>query len=350
MPEFVENLVSHFEPLTDALARLDNKDKSTSEPPTREDVVSVLCTIDGEPHLEDLVMNGLNAAGPLFLMCVHTLVPMTLMRNPRDYAEKARRTPQNKHFKEDPTPCRMLDFILNSIMKRRKPVSRGSVWDLSDEEEEHEELHRESSRSKAIGRRKSVSRRPLPSTWDDEQVSEQEEEPISRRSRFRSTRRQRSRSPICSEEMSTQRDEVPSTSGVKRRSVISSRDQNIPRKQSVTPSTSKWRNPQQAKTPGTANKKTKVSSKKATSNKSTNKSVSSSTDSSSEKTLRRQKNNEKRAKETNEILKPSSISSCKEGKRPAEKEEKPSKKKKKIRNKTSRQKKQKHFKLHNGEL
>ena len=78
MPKFVDNLLSHFQPLTDALSSLYNRDLSMSEPPSREDVVSVLHTIGGEPDLDDFVINGLNAAGPLFLMCIHTLVPMTL--------------------------------------------------------------------------------------------------------------------------------------------------------------------------------------------------------------------------------------------------------------------------------
>lgn len=43
--DFVEDLLVHFQPLNDALSRLDNKDKTTNQPATREDVVAVLKTI-----------------------------------------------------------------------------------------------------------------------------------------------------------------------------------------------------------------------------------------------------------------------------------------------------------------
>ena len=128
MPEFVDNLASRLEPLKDVLSRLDNKDKSTSQPASREDVVSLLRTIDGQPEVEEFALEGLNAAGPLVMVCIHLLVPLTLMRNPEDYAEKARRTPQNASFKEDQSPRRMREFILNSITKRRRPTSGGSIW------------------------------------------------------------------------------------------------------------------------------------------------------------------------------------------------------------------------------
>ena len=118
MPEFVEDLASRLEPLKDVLSRLDNKDKSTSQPGSWDDVVSLMRTIDGDPEVEDFALEGLNAAGPLFMVCVHLLVPLTLMRNPEEYAEKARRTPQNASFKEDPSPRRMREFILNSVTKK----------------------------------------------------------------------------------------------------------------------------------------------------------------------------------------------------------------------------------------
>ena len=100
MPDFVDDLASCLEPLKDVLSRLDNKDKSTSKPASREDVMSLLGTIDGQPEVEDFAVESLNAAGPLFTVCVHLLVPMTLMRNPEEFVEKARCTPQNAAFKE----------------------------------------------------------------------------------------------------------------------------------------------------------------------------------------------------------------------------------------------------------
>ena len=69
-------------------------------------------------------MDGLNATGPLFMLCMHVLVPMSLMGNPEDYAEKARRTVVNQAFKEDPSQRHML----NSVTKCRMPVSGRSLW------------------------------------------------------------------------------------------------------------------------------------------------------------------------------------------------------------------------------
>ena len=123
-----ERVIQVGEPLgnvSERLSRLDYKDKSTSNSPTRYDVVSLLRTIDGQEQLQECAMDGLNAVGPLFMMCIHLLVPMTLMRNPEEFAEKVHRTPANQAFKEDPSLRRMQEFILNSITRHRKPVSGG---------------------------------------------------------------------------------------------------------------------------------------------------------------------------------------------------------------------------------
>ena len=45
--DFVESILVHFRPLATILSRLDNKDKSTSESATREDVVQLMKTITG---------------------------------------------------------------------------------------------------------------------------------------------------------------------------------------------------------------------------------------------------------------------------------------------------------------
>lgn len=169
MPEFVQDLASRLEPLKGVLSRLDNKDKSTSQPASREDVVSLLRTIDGDPEVEDFAVQGLNAAGPLFMVCIHLLVPLTLMRHPEEFAEKARRTSQNASFKEDPSPRQMRDFILNSITKRRRPTSAGSIWDCLDDQDEEQGEPGPSPRRPAHARRRSQSSTPLPSLWEDQE-------------------------------------------------------------------------------------------------------------------------------------------------------------------------------------
>ena len=155
--DFVDSILVHFRPLNAILSRLDNKDKSTSEPPTREDVVAVMKTITGDANLEERLREGLNAAGALFMTCVHLLVPLTLMRNPEEYAEKARCIPANQKFKEDPTPRRMRDFVLDSVTKKCRPVPGASIWEAVDEEEE--ELQPATS---------SRCARSLPSAWEEE--------------------------------------------------------------------------------------------------------------------------------------------------------------------------------------
>ena len=155
--QFVESIIRHFRPLSTVLSRMDNKDKTTSEPASREDVVDLMKVITGQPDLEERLREGLNAAGALFMTCVHLLVPITLMRNPQEYAEKARRTPANQKFKEDPSAKRMRDFILDSVTRRRRPVPGASIWDAPDEDEEVPQA--------ASGRGRA---RSLPSAWEDE--------------------------------------------------------------------------------------------------------------------------------------------------------------------------------------
>ena len=177
-PEFLEDLLSHFDPLSKTLSRLDNKDKSNNDPATRDDVVALLRTISTEPDFEECIAEGLNAAGALFM---HLLVPLTLMRNPEEYAQKARRTPANQAFKESPTPKRMREFILNSITKKRRPVSGRSIWDMVEDEEEGESPARSSTRrgrTAASGR--VATRRPLSSAWEEDQdgLSDETPEPV----------------------------------------------------------------------------------------------------------------------------------------------------------------------------
>ena len=127
--EFFDSILLHFRPLSSTqLSRLDNKDKTTSEPATQEDIVALMKTITGQPELKERLREGLNAAGALFMTCVHLLVPLTLMRNPQEFADKAHHTLANQSFKDDPTPRRMCNFVLDSVTKKRRPVPGASIW------------------------------------------------------------------------------------------------------------------------------------------------------------------------------------------------------------------------------
>ena len=99
------------------------------------------------------------------------LVPLTLMRNPEDFAEKVRRTPANQSFKEDPTPRRMRNFVLDSITKKRRPVPGASIWDAGEEDD------KDSCRGRSRARGSTNTRRSLPSSWDDQPDSGQEDSP-----------------------------------------------------------------------------------------------------------------------------------------------------------------------------
>ena len=62
VPEFLNDLLNYLEPMTDTLSHLDNKDKPTTEPDTRENTVSILRTI--EPQLEDCVIQRIMQSRP----------------------------------------------------------------------------------------------------------------------------------------------------------------------------------------------------------------------------------------------------------------------------------------------
>lgn len=171
--QFVEDLVAPFEDLHDALVKLDNKDKSNNDPATRQDVVGVLRTIDVNEILDQAIQDAFNAAGPMFMVCVQLLALQTLMRNPHNFAEKSSRTPQNEHFRHDPTPKRMRDYLLDSIIKRRRPVSRKvSMWD--DDDDDNDDDDQSEGRPAPRRRFQRASSQPsrrggqtCSSTWDD---------------------------------------------------------------------------------------------------------------------------------------------------------------------------------------
>ena len=79
---FVDDLRALVHPITDALRRLDNKDKLDTDPPDAKDVVGVLKAINFDPWVEDLFTDTFNAVGPVMMMAVQALVTNYLMHNP----------------------------------------------------------------------------------------------------------------------------------------------------------------------------------------------------------------------------------------------------------------------------
>lgn len=131
--EFIQDFLEHLEPLSKSLSCLDNKDKSNTDQQTRDGVVAVLQTINEQCQLQGCVMDRLNVASAVSMLSVHLLAPMTLMRNPEEYAEQARHS----------GGCR----ITNEDEDDRQPGP--------------------SSGGRSRGRQ-SAQRRRYPSTWDKE--------------------------------------------------------------------------------------------------------------------------------------------------------------------------------------
>jgi len=103
VPEFVEDLLSSFDKLLPALARMDNKDKTDQTPVSLEDMVSFLKNLDQNTVLVEAILDGFNAARPLMMLTTQVLAIQTLMRSPEKYAEKVNRVPQSQAFRENPT-------------------------------------------------------------------------------------------------------------------------------------------------------------------------------------------------------------------------------------------------------
>ena len=173
--EFVQDLCSAFHPLKDALARLDNKDKSTHDVPTKEDTVAVLKQIHTNVDLEQTIQDAFNAAGPALMISAHVMAIGALMNIPQDFAEKCERNAANQNFKEEPSARNMRSFILDSIVKKRRPVKRTlSVWDEASEDEE------DGARG---GRRRPRSRRRWDEDEDDDirSLPRSDDTPVSRK-------------------------------------------------------------------------------------------------------------------------------------------------------------------------
>ena len=121
---FVHDLRTFVDPITDALRRLDNKDKLDTDPLDADDVVGILKSIYKDPWVEDLFTNAFNAVGPIMMMAVHVLVANCLMHNPDAFAERSVCAPSSEKFKTDPTFQNMMRYLIDSILLRRRNVQR----------------------------------------------------------------------------------------------------------------------------------------------------------------------------------------------------------------------------------
>ena len=152
---FVHDLRTFVDPITDALRRLDNKDKLDTDPLDADDVVGILKSIYKDPWVEDLFTNAFNAVGPIMMMAVHVLVANCLMQNPDAFAERSVCAPSCEKFKTDLTFQNMMRYLIDSILFRRRNVQRSTnIWDTTSylqlvEDNSHEARPSRSQRSLA---------------------------------------------------------------------------------------------------------------------------------------------------------------------------------------------------------
>jgi len=112
---------------TAPLQRLDNKDRSTNDPPTQDDVLDVLEGINGNDQVEHLFVDAFNACGPVLMMAINTL-----LHNPPEFPNQTLRCTATEEFKANPSDDNMMKYLLDSILMRRRSVQRTqSLWDRS---------------------------------------------------------------------------------------------------------------------------------------------------------------------------------------------------------------------------
>ena len=77
--KFVLDLGEVILPLMDTYARLDNKDNSTHDPPTHDDVLDALEVVNVNPEVEKLMVTAFNAAGPVLMTSIQMLAVRFLL-------------------------------------------------------------------------------------------------------------------------------------------------------------------------------------------------------------------------------------------------------------------------------
>ena len=180
MEDFVDDLRRFVDPITDALRRVDNKDKLDTDPPDANDVLQILKAINFDPWVEDLFTDAFNAVGPVLMMSIHVLVINCLMHNPDAFAERTVQAPMAEKFKADRTLKNMMKYLIDQILTRWRTVKRTTNdWDsaayLQDEEEDTQQQRpsrsrrtlahpNPTSRESSAGPSTSRRRVPVPST------------------------------------------------------------------------------------------------------------------------------------------------------------------------------------------
>ena len=106
---------------------MNNKDNTTHDAPTHDDVLEVINT---QPDMEQLMIQAFNAAGPLLVVSIQMLAINALLHNVETFAHEAVRSPPTEAFKANPYQDTMMDYLFDAILMRRRPVQRrDSLYD-----------------------------------------------------------------------------------------------------------------------------------------------------------------------------------------------------------------------------
>ena len=106
---------------------MNNKDNTTHDAPTHDDVLEVINT---QPDMEQLMIQGFNAAGPLLMVSIQMLAINALLHNVEKFAYEAVRSPATKAFKVNPYQDKMMDYLFDAILMRCRPMQwRDSLYD-----------------------------------------------------------------------------------------------------------------------------------------------------------------------------------------------------------------------------
>ena len=179
--KFVQDLSKVILLLMVTYARLDNKDNSTHDPPTHDDVLDALEVINVNPEVEELMITAFNAAGPVLMTSIQMLAVNALLHNVTNFAYEAVRSPATEDFKANPNKDTMMNYLFSSLLMKRRAVERWtSLYDRSRLADCYA-LPDPSSRANSRTRRQA----PLPGPEEDKP------QPASRPSRPRLGERQR---------------------------------------------------------------------------------------------------------------------------------------------------------------
>lgn len=124
---FVDNLEQVIVPLMDQYWFLNNKDNTTHDAPAHDDILEVINT---QPDMEQLMIQGFNAAGPLLMVSIQMLTINALLHNVEKFAYEAVRSPATGAFKVNPYQDTMMDYLFDAILMRCRPMQRrDSLYD-----------------------------------------------------------------------------------------------------------------------------------------------------------------------------------------------------------------------------